>query len=120
MEMIPKFFGLSRDNKELFVRDRRALKRYELPFKLSYCDPVTKCQGETLTKNISKTGLRFPINARLAKGAVLDLKIEDPYSNKLASSKARIMWTEKFVTGDDASDVIYEVGVKLLKKRLWN
>lgn len=110
--MTSKFFGIS--------DDRRALKRYELPLKISYCDPVTKSRCESLTKNISRSGLRFSVNSNLPKGSVLDLKIEDPYSDRPISSKAKIMWLEKFIAGDDAGDIIYEVGVRLLKKRLWN
>ena len=104
---------------ETFVNDRRRVKRYDIPLKLTYWDPITNFRGETLTKNICKTGLRFQVNTKIPKNTVLDLNIEDPYSNVLITSKAKVIWLEKFVTGDDAEDVIYEAGVKLLKNRLY-
>ena len=104
---------------QTFVNDRRRAKRYDIPLKLTYCDPIANCRGEALTKNICRAGIRFPIDTKIAKGSMLDLKIEDPYSNALITSKAEVIWLEELVTGDDAGDVVYEVGARLLKKRLY-
>ena len=101
------------------VDDRRSQKRYDLQLKLKYCDPVTKHYGEILSKNISKNGVRFPLNAGISKGTTLDLEIEDPYSNTFMPSKAKIVWVKEFITGDDADDVTYEAGVSLIKKVLY-
>jgi hypothetical protein len=120
MNSLSKIFGILKSRTGSLVNDHRASKRYDLPLKLNYYDPIAKCRRESLTKNISRVGLRFPIIAKIPKGTVLDLKIEDPYSNAQISSKAKIIWTEEFTTGDDAGSLAYEVGVKLLRKRLWN
>ena len=104
---------------QTFVNDRRHTKRYDIPLKLSYCDPISNFRGEGLTRNICRAGIRFPVDTRIAKGTVLDVKIEDPYSNALITSRAEVIWSDEFVTGDDAEDVIYEVGARLLKKRLY-
>lgn len=119
MKLLSRLFGTRKYEPESFINDHRCAKRYDLLLKLNYCDPVTNHQREGLTKNISKAGLRFPVDAEIPKGTVLDLKIEDPNSHASIRSKARVIWLEKFVTGDDAEDAIYEVGVKLLKKRLY-
>ena len=119
MKILSRLFEIRKNKEETFINDRRRIKRYDIPLKLNYCDPITKCQGESLTKNISRAGLRFPVNTKVPKGTMLDLKIEDPYSKALINSRAKVIWMEKFITGDDAEDVIYEVGVRLLKKRLY-
>jgi len=103
----------------MFSNDRRENKRYDLSLKLNYCDPLTNSKGEALTKSISKNGLRFPVSSKIPKGALLDLNIESPFSEKLIRSKARVIWVEEFITGADAEDIGYEVGVKLLKKLLY-
>lgn len=102
------------------TNDRRLTKRYDLPLKLNYYDPIAMRESESLARNISKTGLRFPVSTKIPKGTTLDLKIEDPYGNPPVSSKAKIVWVQEFTSGDDAEALVYEVGVKLLKKRLWN
>ncbi|MFC1666400.1 PilZ domain-containing protein [Candidatus Omnitrophota bacterium] len=114
-----KFLDLFKERKkeiEDFVSERRRAKRYNLPLKLNYSDPITKQRIETQTKNICKTGIRFPVKTKILKGTTLDLELETPYGGTPVSSKAKVMWAEEFIVGDDAEDLIYEVGVKLLKK----
>jgi len=119
MKIMSKIFEATKKEVEGFINDRRFAKRYDVPLKLNYCAAIPDCRGQALTKNICRKGLRFPINMKVPKGTMLDLKIEDPHSHSLISSKAKVMWSEEFVTGDDAEDVIYEVGVRLLRKRLY-
>lgn len=120
MKFLSKLFEVTKKEVEDFINDRRAAKRYEVPLKLNYnCVPIANCRGEALTRNISKAGLRFPVNMKIPKGLLLDLLIEDPYTHSRISSKAKVVWSEEFITGDDAEDISYEVGVRLLKKRLF-
>ena len=118
MKPILKFFKVAKEEKT-FVNDHRSAKRYELPLKLNYHDPLTNYHGESLTRDISKNGLRFPVDTKIPKGTILDLKVEDPNSHTSICSKAKVVWLEKIVTGDDAEDVVHEVGVKFLKKKLY-
>ena len=119
MKILSKLFEAGKKEPENFINDRRSEKRYDAPLKLSYLDPRTNLGGEALAKNICRNGLRFPVSAKIPKGTVLDVEIEDPNANTLMHSKAKVMWEDRFITGDDADDVIYEVGVKLLKKLLY-
>lgn len=119
MKILSRFLEPRKEETSPFINDSRRAKRYEIPLKLNYCDPVTKSSGESLTKNICRNGLRFPVNTKFPKGTVLDLDIEDPYSKALIFSKAKVVWMKEFITGDDAGRMIYEIGVKLFKKRLY-
>lgn len=119
MKILSRLLNTEKNKKDSFLDERRSVKRYDIPLKLSYYDPDTKQQGEALTKNICRTGLRFPISTKIPRGSILDLKIEDPYSAASILSKAKVVWTHEFVTGDDAEDVVYEAGVKLLKNRIF-
>ncbi len=102
-----------------FVNDRRRSKRYDIMLKMNYLDPITLYSGEGLTKNISRNGLRFPMKSKIEKDSILDIKIEDPNSNRMLSLKGRIMWLEEFFAGDDSGALRYETGVALLKKNLF-
>lgn len=119
MKLLSRLFEFTRKEKDMFVNDRRDAKRYGIPLKLSYSDPLTKIHGESITRDISKHGLRFPVSSLIQKGSALELVIEDPYSNVPIASKAKVTWAEKFVAGDDAEDTFYEIGVRLLKKGLY-
>ncbi|OIO34157.1 MAG: hypothetical protein AUJ70_01750 [Candidatus Omnitrophica bacterium CG1_02_40_15] len=102
-----------------FVNDRRKSKRYDIMLKLNYSYPETRYTGESFTKNISENGLRFPVNLRIAKGALMDIKIEDPNSGKYLSLRGKVRWLEEFSGEDDSGAVRYETGINLLKKRLF-
>jgi len=117
MKILKRFFELK--NPTGFTNDHRQAKRYELMLKLAYFDPVTKTWLESCTKNISRNGLMFPVNSRLPKGALLDIKVEDPNSNKYLLLKGRVAWLEEFVSSEDAEGAKYETGVNLLRKRLF-
>ena len=119
MKTLLSMLNLIKKGAKPSIDDRRSQKRYDLQLKLKYCNPVTKCRGEILSKNISKNGLRFPLEAGISKGTTLDLEIEDPYSNTFAPSKAKIVWVKEFITGDDADDVTYEAGARLVKKDIY-
>lgn len=119
MKILSKLFEAPEKKVGTFINDRRLGKRYDIPLKLNYLDPSTNSQGESLTKNISRFGLRFQVNTNIPRGTMLDLKIEDPNSHSFISSKAKVLWVEKFITGDDAGGAIYEVGVRLSRKRLY-
>ncbi len=119
MKILSRLLNTEKNKNDPFLDDRRSGKRYDIPLKLNYYDPATKQQGEALTKNICRTGLRFPVGAKIPKGSILDLKIEDPYSAASILSKAKVMWTHEFATGDDAEDMIYETGVRLLKRKIF-
>lgn len=102
-----------------FVNDRRQSRRYDIMLKLSYSYPETRCSGESFTKNISRNGLRFPVNFALTKGVLLDMKVEDPNSDRLLSLKGRVAWFEEFSKKDDSDAARYEAGVNLLRKNLF-
>lgn len=117
MKLLKKIFELKKEQE--FINDRREFKRYDIILKLNYSYLETKYSGESLTKNISKNGLRFPVNAKLPKGSLLDIKIEDPNSDMPLLLKGMVRWLEEFSGEDKANAVRYETGVSLLKKKLF-
>ena len=117
MKLLKKILGFKKEFD--FINDRRDAKRYEIMLKLNYYDPLTKYSGESITKNISRNGLRFPVESRIEKGALLDIKIEDPNSSRLLSLRGKVNWLEEFSGEDDSASARYETGVSLLKKNLF-
>ncbi|MFC1624696.1 PilZ domain-containing protein [Candidatus Omnitrophota bacterium] len=119
MKILSRLFKARGEEIESPISERRGAKRHEVLLALDYRDPLSECHGEALTKNISRDGLRFPVKTKIPKGTILDLKIEDPNRNASIHSKAKVVWLQEFISGDDAGDVVYEVGAKLLRKRIY-
>lgn len=117
MKLFKKIFELKKEFD--FIDDRRGSKRYDMMLKLNYSSSETKYSGDSFTKNISKNGVRFPVNSRAAKGSLLDLKIEDPNSGKLLLLKGRVAWLKEFTREGHSDTIRYETGVTLLKKKLF-
>jgi len=119
MKIIEKLFRHKEKTLKTFVNDRRDTKRYDLMLKLSYLDTISNSRVECLTKNISKNGVRFAVSKILPQGTIIDIEIEDIYSDTLKYSKAEIVWSEEFIVGESTEDTIYEVGAKLLERKLY-
>jgi|GEM_PF-1121055 len=116
LRLIQKY--IEKDTSNNNPLERRLSKRYNLPLKVHYYDPIQKCNIQTYARNFSKFGLSFNMSNRIPEGTVLTLKIEDPWSDRPISAKAKIVRLVEFVTGNDAEGLVYEVGLKLLKQRL--
>lgn len=119
MKILSKMVKLHDRGISSFLNDRRNTKRYEIPLRLTYKDPDTNDSAGSLTKNISRAGLRFPVSNKIEKGTILEINIEDPNTSKPLSALAKVMWVEEFVAGDNAGKTVYEIGVRLCKKRLF-
>jgi len=117
MKLINKMLRIK--NSPDFINDRRDSKRYDIMLKLDYQDIMTGLISESLTKNISKNGLRFPVSSKLAKGSILGIKVEDPFSDKLLPRKGMVTWLEEFPGEEDAGSAKYEIGVNILHKGLF-
>ncbi len=118
MKML-SIFRMKKESDESFINDRRHSKRYDILLKLNYSEPVTSSTGESLTKNICKNGLRFPTEKSIPRDSILTICIEDPYGNNPIRSKARVIWTEEFATGEDSDNIVYEVGAQLIKRHVY-
>ncbi|MDP2920880.1 MAG: PilZ domain-containing protein [Candidatus Omnitrophota bacterium] len=117
MKLLNKILGIKKDPD--FINDRRDSKRYDLALKLRYAEPSTKTISESCTKNISRNGLRFPVNSKLTRGSIVDIDVEDPNSDRFLSLKGRVMWLEELASEDDSGSARYETGINLLKKALF-
>ena len=86
-------------------------------------DPVIKdataVKPWSFTKNISRHGLRFQVNSKLPKDSILDIKIEDPNSDKSLLLRGKVAWLEEFSGEEDSEPIRYETGVSILKKNIF-
>ncbi len=117
MRLLKKLFEFKKDAD--FINDRRDSKRYDIMLKLNYAYPEINSSGESFTKNISKHGLRFPVNSKLPKDSILDIRVEDPNSDKYLLLRGKVAWLEEFSGEEDSEPIRYETGVSILKKTIF-
>jgi len=117
MKLFKKIF--ENKKKQDFINDRRESKRYDIALKLNYSDSEARRAGESVTKNISVNGIRFSANTKFLGGSLLDIKVEDPNSDKYLSFKGRVAWIKEFAGKEELPSFRYEAGVRLLKNRLF-
>ncbi len=98
--------------------ERRRFQRINARFKVMYREPVTQTVGTTYTSDISRRGIRFPLDHRLPRGAILDLHVQDDDLQRSWNVRGRIAWVEEFVTGNDGAGRYFETGVRLRRGRL--
>jgi len=92
-------------------KERRKFKRFDtfLSVKNKGQDTAT-CRGISLSRDLSREGMKLTLGDMLEKGAIFDLEIDIPDDPKPVHTTAEVVWI-KPANGDERS---YEVGVRFL------
>ena len=75
-------------------KERRKFKRFDAYMTIKYQSPgQLEVKGISLSKDLSREGLKINSNADLKEGTVLDLEINIPDDAKPVHTAAKIMWS---------------------------
>lgn len=96
---------------EKVEKEKRKFKRFDAYMSVRYriAEPH-KIAGLSLSKDLSREGIKITTNESLREGTILDLEIDIPDDPKPVFSTAEVMWTRK-LEGEDKN---FEQGVKFL------
>ena len=90
------------------IQERRLARRLKINLPVAYVKAGgEKYFGETLTKDISSTGLRMNLNAFFPANTSFLLKLHFPEFDKIVETVARIVWCQRISFSDQ-----YQVGLK--------
>lgn len=88
-------------------KERRQHFRFKKEFRVNYTvekEPNLKSNAKTV--DISESGMKILLDDKLAKGAILDMKIALPDSRKFAEVEGEVIWSED-IGGTDLSGKRY-------------
>ncbi|MFA5147041.1 MAG: PilZ domain-containing protein [Candidatus Omnitrophota bacterium] len=76
------------------MKERRRFPRYDHAIEVRYSTPgIAAIEGYTVSKNISRVGLRMPITRIVKEGDVINLDIEPKHKEGPVSATGKVVWT---------------------------
>ncbi len=92
-------------------KEKRKFKRFDAYMSVRYkSGEPRKLVGISLSKDLSREGIKLTTNEGMNAGTMLDLEIDIPDDPKPVYSTAEVIWSKK-IGGDEKN---YEHGVKFL------
>lgn len=76
-------------------KERRKFKRFDAYMSVKYEVPGDEVRGISLSKDLSREGLKINSNAALKQGTTIDLLINIPDDPKPVQTSGKIMWTQE-------------------------
>ncbi len=99
-------------SEEIMDKDRRKFKRFDAYMSVRCHLPGgDKAEAISLTKDISREGIKINSNRSLEKGATVDLEIVIPDDPKPIQTQGRVMWT----TPSEGSNQGFDHGVHIVR-----
>ncbi len=76
--------------------ERRKFPRFERPFEVRYSDPKKSIlQNYTISKDISKSGIRIPCSGSIQNNDILNLDIDLNGGKPTLSAAGKVVWIRK-------------------------
>ena len=91
-------------------KDRRKFKRFDTYMSVKYEIPQEGVKGISLSKDLSREGLKINSNAPLKEGVSVDLVINIPDDPKPVHTSGKVMWTHV----SEGKNQGYDHGVRFL------
>ncbi len=92
-------------------KERRKFKRFDAFMSVKYqVADQNEIRGISLSKDLSREGLKINSTSNLAEGTLVDLEINIPDDPKPVQSAGKIMWSRPA----DGSDQGYDQGVRFV------
>ncbi|MBI4549496.1 MAG: PilZ domain-containing protein [Candidatus Omnitrophica bacterium] len=92
-------------------KEKRKFKRFDAYMSVRYkAEDAQKVAGISLSKDLSREGLKITTTESIKEGTVLNLEIDIPDDPKPVYSKGEVMWSKR-IEGDEKN---FEQGVRFL------
>ena len=83
-------------------------ERWDIPTKVNYIVEDTKVRSEAICRDINTMGMKLSLNEELAKGVVLEMKIDVPGEKMPIFARAEVVWHREV---EEEAKRYFEVGL---------
>ena len=91
-------------------KERRKFKRFDAYMSIKYQGPETQLKGLSLSKDLSREGLKMNSGIDLKEGTTIDMEINIPDDPKPVVTSGKVMWSS-IAEGHNQG---YDQGVRFL------
>ncbi len=90
--------------------ERRKFIRFPIPVDVKYGAPVEGIEGLSISKDVSREGIGFPVNKQMASGTTVELEINIPREFVPIIASGEVAWVKRSSERGD-----FDAGVKVVK-----
>ena len=90
--------------------ERRKFIRFSIPVDVKYGAPVEGIEGLSMSRDVSREGIGFPMNKQMARGTMLELKIGIPGELAPIIARGEVAWVK-----ESSEKADFDAGVKVVK-----
>ncbi len=92
-------------------KERRKFKRFDAYMSVKFTTPGSaEMRGMSLSKDLSREGIKMNSNVHLDEGSLIDIEIDIPDDPKPVKTSGKIMWSRP----SDGKNQGYDQGVRFL------
>ena len=103
--------SLAQRKEELMEKERRKFKRFDAYMSVKFKAPETdELKGMSLSKDLSRDGLKMNSNQKVEVGTLLDLEIDIPDDPKPVRTTGKIVWSRP----SDGRNQGFDQGVRFM------
>jgi c-di-GMP-binding flagellar brake protein YcgR len=85
---------MTNNKEELMEKERRKFKRFDAYMSVKFKTPGSEeVQGISLSKDLSREGIKMNSNVHLKQGTLVDLEIDIPDDPKPVRTSGTVMWS---------------------------
>lgn len=92
------------------MEDRRKFMRFSVPVDVKYGAPVEGIEGLSMSRDVSREGVGFPVNRQMVRGTMLELEINIPGEFIPVIARGEVAWVKESAERGD-----FDAGVKVVK-----
>lgn len=103
------------EEKRRYVRWKvpaKIYERWDIPTRVNYIVEDTKVRSEALCRDINTMGMKLSLNEELAKGVVLEMKIDVPGEKAPIFARGEVAWHREV---EEEGKRFFEVGLHFTK-----
>ena len=90
--------------------ERRKFIRFSVPVDVKYGAPVEGIEGLSMSRDVSREGIGFPVNKQMARGTAVELEIGIPGELAPIFASGEVAWMKR---SSERSD--FDAGMKVVK-----
>lgn len=95
------------------MRERRRFPRYEAALEVKYSTQGSAAiEGHSVTRNISRVGMRLPVSRIVKSGDLIDIAIKPNGTETPISALGRVVWARKI---ERPAPLELDAGVEFVK-----
>ena len=92
------------------MKERRKFMRFSVPVDVKYGAPVEDIEGLSMSRDVSREGISFPVNKQMVRGTMVELEMDVPGEIAPIFAQGEVAWVKESAERGD-----FDAGLKVAR-----